>query len=512
MKILKYSNYIFYLFMMIGISSCKKDFLDLYPHDALSEGTFWKTEKDATMALTGCYNTFLGSKFNMDNYPLWDCYSDNAWDWNDAVGARSGMTAPINPTNGGLVTAFYNDAYGKIGTCNYFLENVDKTPASAEQINQWKAEVLFMRAFYYFHLAELYGGVPLILQPYAVSDPLLPKSTKEEVVLQILSDLETAIQYLPDVSYIDGHVVKGAALLLKAKTLLYNQKYQEAASTAQEIISSGKFHLYPNYDKIFLADGQGTDNTEIMFSVKYQVPNFENISGVRYGWWMSVLPFQNLVDDYECTDGLPISQSPFYNAEHPYVDRDPRLTQSIMVPGSSYGFPRDGAPDWNQRIPLLTPPLKYNMRKYVEPSKTSVDAANHCENDLVLLRYADVLLTFAEAQNEASGPSEAVYLAINEVRERSGMPPAQDDPSALSQDGLREKIRHERRVELAFEGQRLFDLRRWKIADQKINAIGLGEAPVKYVFQAHNYLWPFPQSEIDFYKNHGDDLGQNTGY
>ena len=214
------------------------------------------------------------------------------------------------------------------------------------------------------------------------------------------------------------------------------------------------------------------------------------------GWWNSVLPFQNLVDDYECTDGLAINQSPLYDPQHPYENRDPRLDQSIMVPGSSLGFP--DYPTWNSRIPIMPVPLKYNMRKYVESSQTvSFDAANHCQNDIVLLRYADVLLIYAEAQNEAVGPDGSVYSALNLIRERSSMP---DITVGLTQPEMRERIRHERRIEFAFEGQRLLDLKRWKIADQKINAIGTDQAPIKYIFQANDYLWPFPQGEIDYYK------------
>ena len=135
----------------------QKDFLDLYPHDALSEGTFWKTEADANMALTGCYKTLYNSYFMMDLYPIWDSFSDNSWDYNNALGAKSAMTAPINSSIGGMVTGFYSNTYARIATCNYFLDNIDQVQASADKINAWKGEVLFLRAFYYFHLSEFYG-------------------------------------------------------------------------------------------------------------------------------------------------------------------------------------------------------------------------------------------------------------------------------------------------------------------------------------------------------------------
>jgi hypothetical protein len=260
---------------------------------------------------------------------------------------------------------------------------------------------------------------------------------------------------------------------------------------------------------MFLSEGQGPDNKEIMFSVRYLSPDAENNSGVQWGWWMSILPFQNLVNEYECTDGLPISESPLYDPANPYKNRDPRLNATIMVPGSPYGFELEGANGWSSRIQYIPTPLIYNLRKYVDPTLQSVAEAQHCENAVILLRYADVLLTYAEAQNEAIGPDASVYNAINLVRSRASMPPL---PTGLSQSDMRDRIRSERRVEFAFEGQRWLDLKRWGLADQKINAIDTDQSPVKYLFQPNNYLWPFPQSEIDYYKAHGGDLGQNPGY
>ncbi len=376
-------------------------------------------------------------------------------------------------------------------------------------MNEWKAEVLFLRSFYYFYLTEFYGDVPLILHSYTLNNPLLPKSPKDTIVNQILNDLNTAISYLPNTAYTDGHIVQGTALLLKAKIYLYNSDYQDAATLTQQIIQSDLFKLYPDYYTLFLHSGQGSNNTEIMFSVRYLSPNDENQSNIQWGWYLGVQPFQNLVDEYECTDGLPISQSPLYDPAHPYNNRDPRLNATIMVPGSSYGFGPDGDAEWDQRRVLIQKPLLYNIRKYVDSTIQGVSASQHCENDVVLLRYADVLLTYAEAQNEVAGPDASVYAAVNQVRARVSMPPL---PGGLSQSNMRDRIRHERRIEFAFESQRWLDLKRWNLAEQKINAIGTDQSPVKYIFQSNNYLWPFPQSEVDYYKAHGSDLGQNPGY
>jgi hypothetical protein len=445
----------------------------------------------------------------MSSFPAWDCLSDNAWAYNNsALGAEGAMTQPLNSQTGGMVTDFYSSSYNKIAVFNYFLDNIGRVDASKADINEWRSEVLFLRSFFYFYLTEFYGDVPMILNSYTVSDPLIRKTSRDSVVQQIENDLDTAIVYLPDQAYTDGHVIKAAAQFLQARILLYNQKFQDAASLCKTVIQSGHFNLYNNYYNMFIDPGQGTDNTEIMFSVRYLSPNFINNSALMYGWWMDVLPLQNLVDEYEMKDGLPISTSPIYDPSHPYNNRDPRLTATIMVPGSYYGFPDQSQSDWSDRIQYITAPLKYNLRKFVDSTITTV-MWDKCDNDVVLMRYADVLLSYAEAQNEAVGADASVYNAVNQVRARVGMPVL---PAGLSQSDMRTRIQHERRVEFAFEGQRWLDLKRWNLASQKLNAVGTDQAPVKYVYQSNNNLWPFPQSEVDYYTAHGSNLGQNPGY
>jgi hypothetical protein len=508
MPVIKYKN-LFYLLLLTCLTSCNKSFLNLNPVDQLSEGNFWKTTSDAELGLTGCYNTLQNSYLSMSNYPAWDALSDNAWGYNNTMGTSGAMTAPITSQTGGITTGFYDNAYTQIAVYNYFLANVGKVNASATAISEWKSEALFLRSYFYFYLTEFYGDVPLVLTPFAVGDSILNKTPKVAIVTQIENDLDTAISYLPNQPYTDGHAVKGAAQFLEARILLYNQQYAAAAALCNQIMQSGNFQLYPNYYNMFISKGQGADNQEIVFSVQYLSPNNENNSAVQWGWWMDNLPLQNLVDEYEVTDGLPITQSPLYNPASPYSNRDPRLTASIMVPGSFYGFVNEGQPNWSDRIQYIPAPLEYNTRKYVDSSIVSVDNAQHCDNAVPLIRYADVLLSYAESQNEAVGPDLTVYAAVNQVRARVNMPAL---PPGLSQGDMRTRIQHERRVEFAFEGQRWLDLKRWSQAVAKINAVGKSQVPAAYMFQATNYLWPFPQAEIDYYHAHNAELGQNPGY
>ena len=165
---------------------------------------------------------------------------------------------------------------------------------------------------------------------------------------------------------------------------------------------------------------------------------------------------------------------------------------------------------WKDRVNGMPPPIRYCLRKYSDRSfQTTVDQSNHCDTDYIILRFGEVLLNYAEAQNEDAGPDITVYEAVNSIRNRVGMP---DLSAGLSKDDMRAAIRHERRVELAFEGMRWLDLKRWGTLVERINSVDATQVPVAYTHSEHNVLWPIPQSEIDFYNANDLDLGQNLGY
>jgi hypothetical protein len=202
-------------------------------------------------------------------------------------------------------------------------------------------------------------------------------------------------------------------------------------------------------------------------------------------------------------DGRPITESPLYNPLTPYVNRDPRMKLSVYVPGDRWKYSANGlfdpAKDGNNKTGFL-------LKKYLDTTRAPAGYATQSDQDFVLLRFADVLLMYAEAQNEVGGPDESVYSAVNAVRARPGinLPPL---PAGLSKDQMRQRIRNERRIELAFEGLRFLDLKRWKIADVVLPQI-INPGGVARKFEQKHYLWPFPLSEIDINK----DLQQNTGY
>jgi hypothetical protein len=487
--------------VVVAASGCT-DALSPAPHDALAPAAAWQSESDVQLALTGAYARMRESQFNGRAFAQ-SAMTDDAYSQNNYQGERDLVLGNISPTTG-MVTSFYQSSYRLIGTYNEFLANAGNAPVSAAKLAQWNAEVRTLRAFFYSYLAELYGGVPIITAPYKMGDALIPRGSKDDVVKRVLDDLDSAIQNLPAKAY-DGHVVKGTAQALKARVLLANRRFAESAAVGRQIIDSRTFRLYGGeYKQLFEAAGEA-NNPEIMLAVGYKSPNIEH-DGTRASiWWTGIQPTQNLVDAFEMTDGKPITQSPLYNPQKPYENRDPRLYATVLVPGA-----RMADEIWWVTYFGQGGVTQYNVWKIADRTvASSLGAGVHSENDPILIRYAEVLLNYAEAQNEAVGPDALAYAAVNEVRARVGMPSL---PAGLSQAELRARIRNERRVELAFEPMhRYMDIVRWHAGVQLINGLKAGKG-VTYVFADHNHLWPIPQSEVDYYKNNGSVMPQNPNY
>jgi len=472
--------------------------LDKNPLDAVSSETFWNTKADADMALAGCYQLLAPSGEEwVEGYGAltshFEGLSDNAYcnfPWEG--GFTNIAKGLITSTSGGALSNEYTRDYKGIAASNFFLANIDKVDMDASIKDKYSAEVRVLRAYYYFRLSELYGGVILSLKPENIAESKRPKSSKQEVVTTILKDLDFATEKLPNESY-NGHIVKGTAQALKAKVLLYNEKWSESAAVSKSIIDGGKFRLSDNYNSLFIKPGQ-MGNPEIMFSARYQGPAAFSYIDLYYTYWQSLQPIQSLVDAYETVDGSPV------NPSDPYKNRDPRMKKTILLPGDPYVGSATGKfqPFVGDNKTGFLP------KKFSDPNMNS---AYQSTQDFVFIRYADVLLMYAEAQNEAQGPDASVYDAINKVRGRAdvNMPPL---PSGLSKDQMRQRIRNERRIEFALEGTRYFDLKRWHIAHVVLPQIK-DPGGQNRVFEQKHYLWPFPQSEIDILK---PELVQNNDY
>lgn len=493
--------------LVLGTSSCDESYLDKNPLNAISGATFWKTQADVDMALVGVYRRLQTSVFGHRRTIL-DGYSDNSYDRHNQIGFQNPSIGIINASN--VPTALYNEPYAGIASANYFLENVGGVAAVSQAAKDvYIAEARFLRALFYFELVQYFGDVILYkTAPKTAEEAKIAKSPKADVIAFIVEDLDNAIAKLPATAYA-GHAVRASAQLLKARVRLYQQNWADAVALTGAIMATNTFSIFQGgYSNLFLQPTQ-QGNSEIIFSTKYLAPN--NPQGnegmlVEIGWYGGNQPYKNLVDDYETITGKAITDpASGYDPANPYAKRDPRLKMTIQVPGDPYINP-DGS-TFVTTDPILT---GFAQRKYMDLSKLPFDRSKIPVTDMniVHMRYAEVLLAYAEAKNEISGPDASIYDALDKIRNRTGVAlPKVDQTLYGTKETLREFIRHERRIELAMEGHRYFDLKRWGIAAAKFAAVK-NPAGVSLVFGEKNNVLPYPQAEID--KNKA--LIQNPGY
>lgn len=506
-----------YFYIIIPLlMACNKDFLDRNPLDKPSNESFWNTAADATAALNGCYDGWS----SIYDVIYFDCASDNAFNPYPWEGWQVQATGAATPTDYG--SDFFT--FSTINRCNNFLENVDRTQMDEKLKNRMKAEARFIRAWDYFRKVTLYGDVPLITKVLEVSDANFARNKKEEVIDFIISELNEVSKILPpkyDAADV-GRATKGAALAVKARMELFSGKFAESSKTSQEVMTLG-YDLMTNYNEIFLP--QNENNIEVILDVQYEESSYRNealgvMPPASSGGWSSINPTQALVDDYECLDGKTIQESTLYDPKEPYKNRDPRLDVTIIYPGAlynnSYLNSIDAAdPNGDYYAPYGRSKTGYYPKKYIESPSLYQDIWASGMNAIVI-RYAEILLMYAESKIELNQIDESVYSAINKVRKRAGMPDV-NKTIYNNQAKLRELIRRERRVELAMEGIRWFDVVRWKIGDQvmkgKVMGALLGKVDAKNgaltlgterIFVENrnfdpgkNYLWPIPQKAID---------------
>ena len=512
-------------FAIIALCSCNNDFLDRQPLDEYSESSLWTSDKDAEAALNGCYNRWEDGGWIF----YIDCASDNAYNPYPWEGySMMGNASQLTPNNTGVNK--WN--FRTIQRSNWFLANVDKTPMDEDLKTRMKGEARFLRAYRYYLMSQLYGDVPLVLTNIAPEEAsAVTRNPKAEVVKFVEDELAAIAPDLPE-SYTgsdEGRVTRGAAWSLKARIELFNGQYEDCIASCQKVM--GKYSLFNSYSELFRM--QNEHNSEIILDVEYianDVPlgNLGVLVVESSGGWWSVNPTQSLVDTYEMSNGKTIDDpTSGYNPDDPYKNRDPRLNATIIYPGAFY--------EGNYFNPLNPSSIDYYAvysytgyapKKYVPNLADFPDMWNTGLN-IPVIRYAEILLTYAEAKIELNQIDNSVYDAIDEVRLRAGMP-AVDKTVYNSQPTLRELVRRERRVELALEGLRWFDIQRWQIADEVMNGPVYGPrlgtvdpstgaltltserilSEQRTFDVTKNYLWPIPQREIDINKN----LIQNPNY
>ena len=467
---------IYLLGIVVTFSACDDSFLDTTPNDALSPATFWKSKKDLDLALTGCYNDFAGGNDLMYR----DAGSDNAYNnfpWEGWTNIGNGK---LSPADAGA--SYYG--FATINRCNEFLANVDNATAVSEADRAiYKAQVRFIRAYKYYVLTTSYGDVPLIEQNFATPDDAkVPRDSQDLIRTFIENELTTVIGMLPD-SYSGGEygkATKGAAQALLMRYYLYFKEYDNALTTAQSI--SG-YSLNATFEGLF--DPANEQNEEVILSIQHTPDNysldFTPFLPNGIGGWSSVVPTQSLVDAFEMANGKTIEEAQSageYDPNNPYGKRDPRLRASIVYPGQVfankvYRSVEDTSPDYYNKADNASK-TGYNFKKYttfldLNPSATYWNMGN----DIYIFRYAEVLLTIAEAKIELGQIDSEVYNALDAVRLRAGMP-AVDKTKYADQASLRKLLRNERRVEFAMEGLRRDDIIRWNIATDVLNGNLLG--------------------------------------
>lgn len=500
---------IFCLLPVLLLFSCNEDFLDRGSLTQLAESNFWQNEKDAQLGINGVYEVlqsrvlYSGNLNGTAGMPQHDSFADNTFNNYKFEGPGNFVEARVDPATSFFLD-FWTANYRGIARANTAITNIERIPEtniSAANKALYLGQARFLRALFYMNLAIHFEEAPLILQVQTLEEAYVPKNTYEELKAQIIADLQFASESLP-VTYpsdLYGYATKGAALSLLARFQLYNGNYQEVVNLTGQVLTLG-YALHANYEQLFTLAGE--KSKEIVFSVRFvqdQSDNGETFSSTFAGIpKVNVQPMRNLVDDYYATDGLPIAKSPLYKAATPKENRDPRLAASVYFRNDVF------LTDINRTFTGNTA-TTFGLKKYVRNSASASGIGVFAPGgqDFYVIRYADVLLMRAEALVETNQLA-GVYPLVNQVRARVKMPKIEDvEGTGLTQAQLRAIVRHERRVELAFEGLRFFDVKRWKeveAAYQRATNDKVG--PYKPVYRGRqSEVFPIPQSEIDANRN-----------
>ena len=536
---------IYILVAILALNSC--DVLDMKPLDKVSDADVWEDSALIELYVNASYNS-INHEFSQ--HMLSDA-SDETYcihNWANFWVIQKGEMTSDNVTGISEKINYWKSAYSNIRTINVFFDRIDDAPVETDLKNRMKGEMKFIRAWIYANLIWRYGDVPLITDLFELNqDYKVKRDSYSDCVDFITKELDEAMTWLPAKSSSEtlGRATGDACKALKARVLLYaaseqnnpshsKEKWEAAAEATKAVLDAG-YSLGNDYQSVFLED-----NDEIIFARYFTQANstdfmlFNGRNGSN--GWTGENPTQNLVNAYEMTNGelpylneeLPLKINPAsgYDESNPYAGRDPRLDASILHDGSMWAgretetwhggldSPESSIGSWNASKTAYA--FKKFMVESIPPSGSSVKP----ENPWIFFRLAEFHLNYAEIMYEL-GNEEQAREYVNKVRARQSvnMPPV-----TASGEKLRDKIRNERRVELAFEGHRFFDVRRWCIADETENrdllAMNIQKQAdgtktyevtmlLKRSFLEQHKLVPIPRTEID--KSEGS-LVQNPGY
>lgn len=506
-----------FLSSFLLLNGCQKDLLNMPPNDRLATELFWKTENDAVLAINAAYPTVLDDGVTLAQR---DAFTDIGH-VSDYFNANALIEKNTYDASNSTIATQWANLYIGVTKTNFVLDNIGSIPVTNKTIvDRVKAEARVLRAFQYIKLASYFGDVPLITKVLSIQEGKeLARTPVAQIWDFVDKELTEAAAVLP-LKYTGadlGRVSKGAALALKARANIYAGRYQVAADAAKSVIDLGVYSLHPKYSELFSYAAER--NTEVILDREYIKDNLSsNIFNVMapYGQTASgavYVPTKALAALFTMDNGKAISDpTSGYDPKAPYKGRDSRLASSFYLPGDIMpnGKPFNSAPNSGTVDAAggtyLASATGFTSRKYVN----NQDAASpsNCGINIIQTRYAEVLLTYAEAKIELNQIDQSVLNAINAVRQRGDvMLPALS--STLSQAELRDIVRRERTIELAFEGFRLFDVRRWKIGEKVIpgtiegidyldnDVVKTVAVPsfLKVFNSGRDYLWPIPSNE-----------------
>lgn len=553
-------------------ASCKKDFEKIPVEQVTIDYVFDKGDslgRNAKYFLNRVYDQ-LPELYNRVGGDFLDAASD------DAITSAAGSPDVFRLATGAYTSSAFpggehawNRNYAGIRDATTFINNIEVVPTKEKISNGlslkyvWKSEARFLRAFFYFELLKRYGGVPLMGNHVRQLGEAveMPRNTFAECVEYIVSEcdaIKDSLRTYPvDNPAANSHVVtKGAALALKARVLLYaaspvfnggnidpantltgytayqQDRWKRAADAARDVMNLNSYGLLQNFREVFTTQ----NNREILFMRQGNSGTGVESTNGPVGYSSAnasgrTSPTQELVDAFPMNNGKLISEAGSgYKPSNPYTNRDPRFYNTILYNGARWlstdletfegGRSKPGGVNQQTKT-------SYYLRKFMGAFENATSYSN-THHDYIHFRYAEILLNLAEAQNEFAGPGNEVYAAIIEVRKRAGIEAGADNiyglKANMSKEEMRAIIRNERRVELAFEDHRFWDLRRWKIAEEvydrplhgmQINRSSSGNISYNTVtvltpnfIAPKMYLYPIPYDEV--VKN--DNMKQNPGW
>lgn len=516
----------------IMVSSCNP--MDNEPTNSYTDSNFWTDINKAQYMLNMAYNQMYSAGKMWNDERL----TDNLYEGRGYSNQRS-MRNGTADTSTGIFDSEWRDLYGGIKTCHVILGNIGRLETDSKTKAYMIAQTRFIRASIFFRLTNFYGDIPFFTEDISLAESkTISRTSRDKVIAFIHKELDEIIPDLPTRDELPdnakGKITKGAAIMLQARVYLYDSDWTNVEKYCSMLMSSqnGSYKLFDSYAGLFTQENEY--NSEVIMDCAY-VPSVRTWGEMldmcpisKNGRVNSTAPTQSLVDNYLTLDGYTIDEAgTTYNENNPYQNRDPRLTATVIyhhykwaenVPESEFTDkyinikPGVGENDDTYKgVGSNATSTGYYVRKYYDPK---ADASMNSGLNIITMRYADVLLMYAEAMNEQGKMSETVWnKTIRPIRERAGFTAAK----ALNYPGgdqasMRKVLRRERNSELALEGLRWFDIKRWKAGEEYLSKTVRGAKFASnnskyieldnYKFNVNrDYLWSVPQAQMDINPN-----------